>query len=111
MAAAIGACTASLRLTDFGHCVQVPETIRGYGSPTPITLSRLKIRGVIDENAHTLLVPQTMYSKQQAQEWIENACADLERRVNSGEWAAPESSELEGLVSPQVSNLVKRETE
>lgn len=99
--AAIGACTASLRLTDFGHCVQIPETIQNYGGPTPISVQRLAVRGVVDPYAHTLLVPQTIFTKEAAVEWAERACADLERRVISGEWSEP-SPELGGLVSPQV---------
>ena len=99
--AAIGACTASLRLTDFGHCVQIPEAISGYGSPTPITVQRLAVRGLIDENAHSLLVPQTIYSKEAAIEWAKKACTDLDQRVNSGRWSEP-SPELGGLISPQV---------
>jgi hypothetical protein len=99
--AAIAANTASLRLTDFGHCVQIPETIQGYGSPTPISVQRLAVRGVVDERAHTLLVPQTIYSKEGAIDWANRACADLERRVTSGQWSEP-SPELGGLVSPQV---------
>ena len=87
--AAIGCCTASLRLTDFGHCTQVPEAIVGYGSPRPITIPRLAARGVIDENAHTLLIPQTMRSKEEALLWIKQAVEDLEKRVNSGEWTEP----------------------
>ena len=101
--AAIGCCTASLRLTDFGHCIQVPEVMQGYGSPTPITIPRLEARGLIDDRAHTLLIPQTMYSKEAAQDWIKRACEDLERRVNGDimGWTMP-SPELGGLVSPQA---------
>ena len=98
--AAIGASVASLRLTDFGHCVQVPETIIGYGAPHPITVPRLRVRGIIDEQAHTLLIPQTMTTKAEALAWIAKVCADLEGRVTTGEWHEP-SSELGGYVVPQ----------
>lgn len=98
--AAMGVNTASLRLMDFGHCIQIPETMHGYGSPTVISLARLRVRGVIDDKAHTLMIPQTMTTKAEAQEWIKKACADLEARVVRGTWHEP-SSELGGLVSPQ----------
>lgn len=98
--ATIGANTASLRLTDFGHCIQIPERMLDYGSPTPIRIDRLAARGLVDPKAHTLLIPQTMYSKEQALDWVNKAVADLEMRVQSGRWNLP-SAELGGLVSPQ----------
>ena len=61
-------------------------------------IERLAARGILDPNAHTLLVPNSVRSKQQAQEWIAMANDDLSRRVESGAWENKEG--LSGLVSP-----------
>jgi hypothetical protein len=95
--AAISSNTASMRLTDFGHCTHVPENIHCYGGVCSLDMSRITSRGLVDPRAHTLLVPNRIQNKTMAQEWLRTACDDLHQRIHTGDWEARSES---GLVSP-----------
>lgn len=96
--AAISANCASMRLTDFGHCTQIPEYMTCYGGVASLNMDRIRNRGLLDPRAHTLLVPNHIFSRDDAVGWLKTACEDLHKRIATGDWN--DNEKTSGLVSP-----------